>query len=240
MKKKLIIIIIFILAIVVMYPKLYDSAGGITGKAYSNDKMCLGYSYTKETKNCNDCLTPRYCIGIPISNSNKTETEQGNSIAIKNTAGATYYTYTNTAGQYSLQLPDGWGVNDTDWSGKPISIFIATPYQAKKISDEYMRKIVEDESSVVPVISVVTNKPKDEATLLKNYSILYKSNQIFNPVSPSPFVKEIRKGDITEGCKGTFYSIRSNKRMYVVQICYTGDSATTEYINAIASSLKEF
>ncbi len=65
--KKILVIIIIIVLIILLFPKAYDSAGGISGDIeFSNDKKCIGYSYEHSPDGCWDCDTTRYCVGVPI------------------------------------------------------------------------------------------------------------------------------------------------------------------------------
>jgi len=65
--KKILIVLFLIIIVLIIFPKTYDQEGGEYFVNFSDDKKCVGFSYDYYPSKCFDCLTNRYCFGIPVS-----------------------------------------------------------------------------------------------------------------------------------------------------------------------------
>ncbi len=64
-RKNLLIIILIVILIAILLPKPYAQSGGFEGKAKTG--KCIGYEFNSyPVKQCADCSTTYYCVGIPI------------------------------------------------------------------------------------------------------------------------------------------------------------------------------
>jgi len=149
-----------------------------------------------------------------------------------------YFTYTNSARNYSFELPQGWGIADDDGAGKPSSSVVIIPSSDRHVSHTDALKV---DIKKTKVIDVTTITPKDQASLDKSYSEIFK-NSIPTPMpSPAPVVKEVKKTPMVD-CLGVEYAVRSATRIYVIQTCYPDSSVANEmegHVDHIVSTLKE-
>lgn len=202
---------------------------GIGGVSYSYLKKQTPNESTQTVTNLQNKETP---------DSNTPDNKTSNNLTSNKVN--KYYTYTNEKGGYSIEIPEGWGVNDTDSVGKPKSSIILIPSTNKKITDAETGEIDPLKSKV---ISIATFTYTDQAKLIKNYGILFKSAKTISLDSSSSIIKEVRKNNITDGCTGIGYAIRTLNKIYSIQGCYPNVSTSVEiesYLKNIISSLKEF
>lgn len=150
-----------------------------------------------------------------------------------------YYSYINNAGRYSVPIRKGWGVNDTDWSGKVISSINIAPFATNKISDEEFRKIDPTKTSL---IAINTMTPGDEIKAAQNYKKLYSSFAPMKFTNYSGTIKELRTSPILEGCTGTAYAVLTAKRIYDIKNCHANATEKMENdsdLQILISGLKE-
>ena len=158
-----------------------------------------------------------------------------------------YYQYSNPI--YSLQLPTGWGVVESqDSLGKILGPIEAFPYPSKHIS-------IETEFRVFPTIKerliVDTVTPKDNIQLQKTWAIISKYSEALTLANISPNLNQVRLAKGVDSCDTVdtnsktieiTYIAQSDKRIYTIAGCYENSSDKTNitsYINKIVATLKE-
>jgi hypothetical protein len=152
-----------------------------------------------------------------------------------------YYSYTNTVINYTVQVPNGWGIVDEETQGKSSAIFLY-PSPDKHIDFNQAGDIrLKEEKG----ISVTPMTAKDSTTLKTNFDKITKIGIPYILANKSPIIQEIKLIASDEPVAGFYaeaYWVRTSSRAYSVEIGAKNKNDLSElrrYSDMILSTLAE-